>query len=60
MKKSEMIALGIVAVECILIGVFEFALKKRVNKILDDDGSGSVDEYLRKKSQEIYRKKAES
>lgn len=60
MKKAEVIALGIVAVECIIIGIFEFTLKKRVNKILDDDGVGTIDEYLRKKSQEIYRKKAES
>ena len=60
MKKSELIALSIVAVECIIVGVFEFALKKRVNKILDDDGSSTIDEYLRKKTQEIYRKKAES
>lgn len=57
MKKSEIIALGVVAVECILIGIFEHALKNRVSKILDDDGSSSIHDYLNKKSQEIYRKK---
>lgn len=57
MKKSELVALGIVAAECIVIGIFEYTLKKRVNKILDDDGSSSMDEYLRRKSQEIYKKR---
>lgn len=57
MKKSEVIALGIVAVECIIIGIFEHALKRRVGKILNDDESSSIDEYLRKKSQEIYKKR---
>lgn len=57
MKKAEVIALSIVAVECIVIGIFEYALKGRVNKILKDDGSDSIDEYLRKKSQEIYKKR---
>lgn len=57
MKKSEVIALGIVAIECIVIGIFEYALKGRVNKILKDDGSSSIDEYLHKKSREIYKKR---
>lgn len=57
MKKSEIIALGIVAVECILIGVFEYALKNRVNKILEDDGSNTIHDYLDKKAREIRKKK---
>ena len=57
MKKSELIALGIVAVECVLIGIFEHALKHRVNDILNKDGSSSIQEYLNKKSREIRKKK---
>ena len=57
MKKSELIALGIVAVECVVIGVFEYALKNRVTRILKDDDSSTIEEYLRKKSQEIYKKR---
>lgn len=57
MKKSELIALGIVAVECVLIGIFEHTLKNRVNDILDKDGSSSIQEYLNKKSREIRNKK---
>lgn len=57
MKKSEIIALSIVAVECVLIGIFEHALKHRVNDILDKDGSGSIQEYLSKKARETRNKK---
>lgn len=57
MKKSELIALGIVAIECIVIGVFEHALKNRVSKILEDDGSSSIHDYLNKKAKEIHKKK---
>lgn len=57
MKKSEIIALGVVAIECIIIGVFEYALKNRVNKILEDDGSSSIHDYLNKKSKEIHKKR---
>lgn len=52
MKKSELIALGVVAIECIIIGVFEYALKGRVNKILDENGASSFNEYFDKKRRE--------
>lgn len=60
MKKSELIALGVVALECIVIGIFEHALRGRVNRILSDNGASSMDEYVKKKSQELRSKKAES
>lgn len=52
MKKSELIALGVVAIECIIIGIFEHALKGRVDKILDESGAKSFSEYFDKKRRE--------
>lgn len=62
MNRSELIAFGIATIECVLIGicghVFNSLLNKRVNKILEEDGSNSIQEYLNKKSKEIHDKES--
>lgn len=57
MKKSELIALGVVALEVIVVGIFEHALKDRVNNILAKNGASSMNDYIEKKSQELRNKR---